>query len=606
MMQKPRKIRDTNAGESQECVDCGRCVKECAFLARYGTPGQVLKNREAGSQLAFGCSLCGLCTSVCPVDFDPAGMFLEMRRQAVKKAGEVLPEHKVLLAYERRGMSRRYTFYSLPEGCDSVFFPGCTLPGTRPETTIAAFEALKKMKPATGIVLDCCGKPSHDLGRTEFFSAMFDEMANFLSGAGVRRIITACPNCHAMFSKQGGAFRVQTVYEVLGASGRPASGKGCQSATVTVHDPCVLRFEAGVQNAARDLLAQKGLQIEEMAHSRINTVCCGEGGAAGFVLPAHAENWARIREAEAAGRTVVTYCAGCAGKLKKYVPTLHLLDVFFFKETALAGKARVYRPPLTYWNRIKLKKTLKKKYPAAIARERTFTADSPKIRPAAFKKWLLILAFVALVAGVQISGAARFLEAGALEDWVHGFGPWAPAIYILFYAAAPALFLPGLPITIAGGLLFGPFWGVVYAITGATAGACAAFIIARYAARDWVVSKLSGPRWKRLHAGVESQGWKIVAITRLIPLFPFNLLNYAFGVTRVRFLTYAVTSFICMLPACIAYIVFASSLPDLLAGNLSTGLIAGVVLIALVSAIPLAYRRFRAGRRREEVDELAE
>jgi len=146
-----------------------------------------------------------------------------------------------------------------------------------------------------------------------------------------------------------------------------------------------------------------------------------------------------------------------------------------------------------------------------------------------------------------------------------------------------------------GGMLFGPFWGVVYTITGATAGACLAFLIARYAARDWVEGKLTSPRWKKLDEGVERNGWKVVAFTRLIPLFPFNLLNYAFGLTKIGFVPYAVTSFICMLPACIAFIVFSSSLLDLLRGRVSLNLIIGAGLIALVSLIPIVYNRKRKG-----------
>jgi uncharacterized membrane protein YdjX (TVP38/TMEM64 family) len=168
--------------------------------------------------------------------------------------------------------------------------------------------------------------------------------------------------------------------------------------------------------------------------------------------------------------------------------------------------------------------------------------------------------------------------------------------YILLYTIAPSLFLPGLPITIVGGILFGPLWGVVYTITGATAGACLAFLISRYVARDWIQSRLTGPRWRQLDKNVEKIGWKIVAFTRLVPLFPFNLLNYAFGLTPISFLPYAVTTFICMLPACIAFIVFSSSLLDLLKGNISPGLIIGILLIVAVSLIPFMIRNFKPGQ----------
>ena len=106
------------------------------------------------------------------------------------------------------------------------------------------------------------------------------------------------------------------------------------------------------------------------------------------------------------------------------------------------------------------------------------------------------------------------------------------------------------------------------------------------------------PRWKRLDEGVEKHGWKVVAFTRLVPIFPFNLLNYAFGLTSIGFRQYAVATFLCMLPACIAFIVFSSSLLDLTRGKVSLTFIIGLVLIVLVSVLPLLYRRYKAKQRK--------
>jgi uncharacterized membrane protein YdjX (TVP38/TMEM64 family) len=99
---------------------------------------------------------------------------------------------------------------------------------------------------------------------------------------------------------------------------------------------------------------------------------------------------------------------------------------------------------------------------------------------------------------------------------------------------------------------------------------------------------------------VERHGWKMVAFTRLIPAFPFNLLNYAFGLTKIKFSHYAITTFFCMLPACIAFIVFSSSLLDLIRGKVSPGLIIGIGLIVLVSLIPLFYKKFKTRREADD------
>jgi uncharacterized membrane protein YdjX (TVP38/TMEM64 family) len=273
------------------------------------------------------------------------------------------------------------------------------------------------------------------------------------------------------------------------------------------------------------------------------------------------------------------------------MPTSHLLDVLLDPRAALAGRAPVAKAPLTYWNRLRLKKHLKAQVPAVHERQRTFI---PLPRPkGGLLKLLLMLALVAgVVAAVRLSGAAGYLEQERLRGLIAGYGSLAPAIYMLIYTLAPSLFLPGLPITLAGGILFGPLWGVVYTIIGSTAGACLAFLIARHGARQSIERRLKSPRWRQLDAQVQRHGWKVVAFTRLIPLFPFNLLNYALGLTKVKFSHYALATFLGMLPACIAFVVFSSSLLDLILGRLSPRMVLGLLLVLLVSLAPLLYRRF--------------
>ncbi|WP_246163405.1 TVP38/TMEM64 family protein [Oryzomonas sagensis] len=230
-----------------------------------------------------------------------------------------------------------------------------------------------------------------------------------------------------------------------------------------------------------------------------------------------------------------------------------------------------------------------------MTRERTLPPEQGCNKNRSWKAPLVLALVAAAVAGVHLSGASHYLQQERLQALIASYGILAPAIYILIYSLAPVLFLPGLPITVIGGILFGPVWGVVYAITGATLGASLAFLVARYGARDWVARQLTGPKWQRLDNEVAQHGWKVVAFTRLIPAFPFNLLNYAFGLTTVPFTHYAAASFVCMLPACIAFIVFSSSLLGLVKGAVSATALLGIGLVALVSLMPVAYRRFKRG-----------
>jgi len=144
------------------------------------------------------------------------------------------------------------------------------------------------------------------------------------------------------------------------------------------------------------------------------------------------------------------------------------------------------------------------------------------------------------------------ISVDALTGWVAQLGWLAPLVFVLVYAVSAVFLLPGLLLTFAGGVLFGPLYGSVYNLTGATLGATLAFLTARYIAHDWVAEH-TGKRAGRLIAGVEREGWRFVALTRLVPVLPFNLLNYALGLTNIRLTHYIITSFIFMIPSCAAY-----------------------------------------------------
>ncbi len=594
-----RMLRETLDAVSGACIRCGLCQKECAFLQRYGKPKDIADRydptRKEDQGMPFECSLCGLCAAVCPKGVDPAELFLRMRGEAVRRGGGDFPEHSALKDYEQRGASRTYSFYGLPKGCDTVFFPGCTLSGTRSERVILAYQKLQEAIPTLGVVLDCCMKPSHDLGEEEHFAAMFGEMRTYLLEQGIRNVLVACPNCYKMFSRYGNGLATKMIYEVL-AEGS-IEGNCRVTNKVTVHDPCAVRFETGIHESVRKLIGQQGYSLEEMVHTGQRTLCCGEGGAVGALAPGLTANWGKLRQQECNGRKMITYCAGCANKLSSIAPTDHVLDTLWEGE---AGEAKVAKAPFTYWKRLRLKKWFKNNVPAAVTRERTFTGTQEQEKGTLAKRLVFLIFLAAVIVTVKTSGISRYLDQETLRAWIESYGALAPIVYMLVYAVAPVFFLPGLPITVVGGIIFGPLWGVVYTITGSTIGACLAFLVSRYLAREWVERKVNSPRWRRLDEGVEKHGWKVMAFTRLIPLFPFNLLNYAFGLTKIGFRPYAVTTFFCMLPACIAFIVFSSSLLDLIRGRISPTLVIGITLIVLVSLFPLFYRRYKA--KRGEVD----
>ncbi len=176
-------------------------------------------------------------------------------------------------------------------------------------------------------------------------------------------------------------------------------------------------------------------------------------------------------------------------------------------------------------------------------------------------KLKLVITFAVLaivVVALKVLGVFEYLSIEnlkSLNEWIKGFGMMGPVIYMLLYIACCVFFLPGVPITLVGGLVFGPVLGTIYVLIGSTLGASLAFLIARYAARSMVEGWVSNnDQFKKIDEGVEKQGWRMLMITRLVPIFPFNLQNFAYGLTKIKFGTYVVVSAICMLPGIIAFV----------------------------------------------------
>jgi len=212
---------------------------------------------------------------------------------------------------------------------------------------------------------------------------------------------------------------------------------------------------------------------------------------------------------------------------------------------------------------------------------------------------LIRVGFLALLIGF-IAVATQYREAlntETLSAILDGFGTWAPVVFISLFALATVAFLPGLAFALAGGVMFGPVLGTLYNLTGATIGAVLAFMTARYVVSDWVREK-TGARLQRVICGVEDEGWRFVAFTRLVPLFPFNLLNYALGLTRIPLLHYTLATAVCMAPGALAYTYLGYAGREAAAGSetaIRNGLIA-LGLLAVVMFLPRLVKRLRGAK----------
>ena len=184
-----------------------------------------------------------------------------------------------------------------------------------------------------------------------------------------------------------------------------------------------------------------------------------------------------------------------------------------------------------------------------------------------------------------------------IRNWIEGLGMLGPLVFVGIYAGAVVAAVPGSAITVAAGALFGSVVGVIVVSIGSTLGAALCFLIARHFARQSTARWLAGSEaFNKLDEMTERHGAIIVAITRLIPLFPFNLLNYGFGLTRVRFRTYVFWSWLCMLPGTILYVVGA----DALVRFVAEGQVPWILVVCLVVAALVLFFLVRFARRKLE------
>ncbi len=180
------------------------------------------------------------------------------------------------------------------------------------------------------------------------------------------------------------------------------------------------------------------------------------------------------------------------------------------------------------------------------------------------RRWVKYIAAAAAIAAVLVAGRRFGGELTAALGALSSLGPAAPIAFVAIYVVACVLFIPGSLLTIGGGAVFGVVRGSIYVSIAATAGATAAFLVGRYFARDAVARKIAGnPRFRAIDDAVAREGWNIVLLTRLSPVFPFNLLNYAYGLTRVRLADYVIASWIGMLPATVMFVYIGSLGGDL-------------------------------------------
>jgi uncharacterized membrane protein YdjX (TVP38/TMEM64 family) len=204
--------------------------------------------------------------------------------------------------------------------------------------------------------------------------------------------------------------------------------------------------------------------------------------------------------------------------------------------------------------------------------------------------------FTALILVAVVLHRYGFLSADGIIDFFHTHPVSAPALFIVLFAVMACMFISTFIITIAAGFLWGPVWGLLIVMTGSTLGSTLSFLISRYLAGDYFLRRLQNPRWRQLQLLIHRRGWLSVACARILPVFPFALINYFFGITPIRFSEYLWSSFVFILPSTFILVLCGSMVKSIALPT--TGKIrlllcaAGVIVLGILLLFRHIFRKY--------------
>ncbi|MBM4275844.1 MAG: FAD-binding protein [Deltaproteobacteria bacterium] len=362
--------------EAERCLSCvcSKCVTNCTFLQNYVrhypfTEKEMMRLlRERGAEeplIPYSCHFCGLCQAVCPKDLHAGEACLDFRQRLVDSGKGPLPPHKGIQNYVKWGTSPYFTL-TRPDPATGkarwVFFPGCSLPGYSPHLVKAAYAYLREKLTDVGIILNCCGAPSHLTGEAAVFEGVLSRVASDLERLGGPELIAACTHCLHTLKDFRPGLRVRSIYEVMAEKGLPEAGRALEPGVFNIHDACGARGMPQIHDAVRRLVTDMGHGLEEMPHSREATICCGAGGMVEAVNAPLAQKMQDFRLSEA-NRDLITYCATCRARFRAAGrPAAHLLELLFNPRWRQALDAPPSGSLKRWWNRWRLKSNFSKNF----------------------------------------------------------------------------------------------------------------------------------------------------------------------------------------------------------------------------------------------------
>jgi uncharacterized membrane protein YdjX (TVP38/TMEM64 family) len=221
------------------------------------------------------------------------------------------------------------------------------------------------------------------------------------------------------------------------------------------------------------------------------------------------------------------------------------------------------------------------------------------LSPQKLKFAILLLIAVAGVSVFHFAGLEKYMMPEQIRGALRSLGPMGPLFFVMIFSLGPTVFFPSWALTVAGGLAYGMVWGTVLSLIGASLGATIAFFVSRFLGRDFVGRILKG-KFQRLDDRIGEHGFEVIFFLRLIPLVPFDALDYIAGVSKISVRSYIPATVLGIIPGTIVYVNFGSALTDMRSWRFA----GAVTLLVLLAAAPILYRRWRGGTGTARKDEI--
>lgn len=353
-----------------DCINCKKCVNICPFLQEYiKSPKSFINDLENSSidiNLPYYCSLCSCCKRVCPKDIDLGQLFFLLREEITTTNNGKTPikGHKAMDFHQNFSNNTIFKGVYGKKNTKKFFMPGCSLNGYSPNLSLKTYNYLKEKLGDVGLILNCCNKPTKDLGKRDLFDKRFSQFISSLKKFNNDdiEIITACQSCFRVLKDETKDIKITSLWSLFSEIGIPKNsiGKGLGSnLTFSIKDSCQGLDYKEIGDGIRYVVESLGYNLNS---KDVTNNCCGLGGIVHLSNPLLSKKTKDNCINSLNSDNVITYCGGCLSAINNSDKnSYHILELIFEDEDTLFVDRKVNISALSSWkNRYKIKKDLVK------------------------------------------------------------------------------------------------------------------------------------------------------------------------------------------------------------------------------------------------------